>query len=42
MTEEELEPIAEFAKEHDIVVISDTIYSNTSWKITSASHPCQE
>ena len=31
MTKEELEPIAEFAKEHDIVVISDEIYSELTY-----------
>ena len=31
MTREELEPIAEFAKEHDIVVISDEIYSELTY-----------
>ena len=42
MTREELEPIAEFAKEHDIVVISDEIYSELTYEeITSVSHPCQ-
>ena len=32
MTREELEPIAEFAKEHDIVVISDEIYSELTYR----------
>ena len=42
MTREELEPIAEFAKEHDIVVISDEIIQNLPMEeITSVSHPCQ-
>lgn len=31
MTREELELIAEFAKEHDIVVISDEIYSELTY-----------
>lgn len=31
MTKEELEPIAEFAKEHDLMVISDEIYSELTY-----------
>lgn len=31
MTREELEPIAEFAKEHDLMVISDEIYSELTY-----------
>ena len=37
MTKEELEPIAEFAKEHDIVVISDEIYSELTYKTEHVS-----
>ena len=37
MTREELEPIAEFAKEHDIVVISDEIYSELTYKTEHVS-----
>lgn len=32
MTREDLEPIAEFVKEHDLYVISDEIYSELSYK----------
>lgn len=32
MTKEDLEPIAEFAKEHDLLVISDEIYSELTYE----------
>ncbi len=32
MTEEDLKPVAEFVKEHDIYVLSDEIYSELSYK----------
>ncbi|HJA64902.1 aromatic amino acid aminotransferase [Lachnoclostridium sp. An169] len=32
MTKEDLEPVAEFVKEHDLYVISDEIYSELSYK----------
>jgi aminotransferase len=37
MTEAELEPIAEFAREHDLLVFSDEIYSELSYEHDHAS-----
>lgn len=42
MTKEDLEPIAEFVKEHDLYVLSDEIYSELSYKgehVSIASFP---
>lgn len=37
MTEEDLEPIAEFVKEHDLYVMSDEIYSELTYKTEHVS-----
>ncbi|WP_123533043.1 pyridoxal phosphate-dependent aminotransferase [Halosimplex salinum] len=37
MTREELEPVAEFAREHDLLVFSDEIYSELSYEHDHAS-----
>lgn len=37
MTKEELEPVAEFIKEHDLFVISDEIYSELTYKAEHVS-----
>lgn len=37
MTKEDLEPVAEFVKEHDLYVISDEIYSELTYKTEHVS-----